>query len=450
MINPITIKRRERDTILQSLQAGLVPRQGLHLIQVGRKAEVTALLSDLDRVAEEGASFRVCVGRFGSGKSFFLNLVRTLAFQKRLVVAQADFTMQRRLHSGGGEAQALYSELMRNLATRTHPDGGALPSILTSWASQIQHGVLQAGGTQQDAEKRMSEDLRELQSFVGGFEFAEVVQAFYRGHVDGNDALQTAALRWLRAEYDTKTEARQDLGVRRIITDEHFYDALKLMAAFLRRAGYSGLLVNLDEMVVLSHRLPSTRARQANYEALLTILNDCFQGTAKGIGFIFAGTDECLEDKRRGLFSYEALRSRLAENQLARQQGLMDLSGPVIRLQPLTPEDLFVLLRNIALVHASGDPSKVRAPEEAVAALLHKASETLGADFFRTPRDIVRSFVGLLNILDQNPEQTWQSVLKMTSFEVPSAPASAEEEVATGKITPPADEDADDLASFKL
>jgi hypothetical protein len=447
---PITIKRRERDAVLQSLQAGLVPKQGLHLIQVGRKAEVTALLSDLDRIADEGASFRVCVGRFGSGKSFFLNLVRTLAFQKKLVVAQADFTMQRRLYSTGGEAQALYSELMRSLATRTQPDGGALPSILAAWASQIQHAVLQAGGSAEDAEKKMAEDLRELQSFVGGFEFAEVVRAYYRGHIEGNDRLQAAALRWLRAEYDTKTEARQDLGVRRIITDECFYESLKLMAAFLRRAGYAGLLVNLDEMVVLSHRLPSTRARQANYEALLTVLNDCFQGTARGIGFIFAGTDECLEDKRRGLFSYEALRSRLAENSLARQQGLTDLAGPVVRLQPLTPEDLFVLLRNIALVHASGEPARMRTNDEGIAAVLHKANETLGAEFFRTPRDIVRSFVGLLNILDQNPDQTWQSVLDITAFKAPEAAVSPEEELATGQAAPAADGDEDDLASFKL
>lgn len=221
------------------------------------------------------------------------------------------------------------------------------------------------------------------------------------------------------------------------------------MSAFLRLAGFGGLLISLDEMVVLSHRLPSTRARQANFEAMLTLLNDCMQGTAQGIGFIFAGTDECLEDKRRGLFSYEALRSRLSENTIAKQQGLTDLSGPVIRLQPLTPEDLFVLLRNIAVVHASGDLSKVLTPDEAIAAVLHKANETLGADFFRTPRDVVRTFVGLLNLLDQNPGQTWQSILNVAAFKVPEKPLSTEEEIATGQGMASADED-DDLASFKL
>lgn len=449
MSPPIAIKRRERDAVLQSLQAGLVPKQGLHLIQVGRKAEVFALLQDLDRVCDEGASFRIVVGRFGSGKSFFLNLVRNLAFQKKLVVAQADFSMERRLYASGGQARALYSELMRNMATKAQPDGGALPSVLSTWVSQLQHMVMSGGGAASDVEKRIGEDLRDLQAHVGGFEFAEVVRAFYRGYVEKNDALQAAALTWLRGEYTTKTDARADLGVRRIVDDDSFYDSLKLIAAFVRKAGFGGLIVNLDEMVVLSHRLPNSRARQANYEALLTLLNDSFQGNSRGLGFVFAGTDECLEDKRRGLFSYEALRSRLAENTIARQQGLVDLSGPVVRLQPLTPEDLFVLLKNIAFVHASGDSTKIVVPDEGIVATLRAANEKLGADYFKTPRDVVRSFIGLLNLVDQNPGKTWQDLLGADVFQNPQVAMSAEEELANGAAPAPDDVD-DDLTAFKV
>lgn len=446
-MSTLPIRRRERDAVLQSLQAGLVPKQGLHLIQVGRKAEVSSLLADLERVADEGSSFRIVVGRFGSGKSFFLNLVRSLALQKKLVVAQADFSMERRLYASGGEARALYSELIRNMATRAHPDGGALPSILATWITEVQQQVLPGGGTAAEVEQRIMDDLKDLQSLVGGFEFAEAVRAYYRGHTEKNDALQAAALRWLRGEYTTKTEAKQDLGVRRIIDDENFYDSLKLMAAFVRKAGFAGLVCNLDEMVVLSHRLPNSRARQANYEALLTLINDCFQGSVRGLGFIFAGTDECLEDKRRGLFSYEALRSRLAENSLAGEHGLLDLAGPVVRLKPLTPEDLYVLLHNVALVHASGDSSKVVVSPEGIEATLHRANDVLGAEFFRTPRDVIRYFVGTLNLLDQNPDKSWQDLLKVgKGLQKPATPMSTEEEVAAGVATP-ADVD-DDV--FKL
>lgn len=445
----IPIKRRERDAVLQSLQAGLVPRQGLHLIQVGRKAEVSALLNDLDRICDQGAAFRIVVGRFGSGKTFFLNLVRNLAFQKRLVVLQADFSMARRLYASGGEARALYSALMHSMATKTQPDGGALPTVLSSWISEIQHAVATAGGSTDELQKKLTDDLRDLQNYVGGFDFSEVIRAYYGGYTEKNDALQAAAIKWLRGEYTAKTDARSELGVRRIIDDASIYDSLKLVAAFVRKAGFSGLLVNLDEMVVLSHRLPNSRARQANYEALLTLLNDCLQGNCCSLGFVFAGTDECLEDKRRGLFSYEALRSRLAENTIARQQGLIDLSGPVIRLQPLTPEDLFVLLKNVAVVHANGDPEKVRVPDEGIKATLQLANRTLGSDYFRTPRDVVRSFVGLLNVLEQNPGKTWQDVLGANVFEKPNAAVSAEEEVAKS-ATPAADEPDDDLTKFTV
>jgi hypothetical protein len=448
MNSPVAIRRRERDAILQSLQAGLVPKQGLHLIQVGRKAEVSALLQDLDRICDGGSSFRIVVGRFGSGKSFFLNLVRNLAFQKKLVVVQADFSMERRLYATGGEARGLYSELMRNMATKAQPDGNALSSVLSTWVSQVQHAIITAGGVTADVDQRIGEDLRDLQNHIGGFEFTEVVRAFYRGHIEKNDALQAAALKWLRGEYTTKTDARMELGVRRIVDDDSFYDSLKLMAAFVRKAGFGGLLVNLDEMVVLSHRLPNSRARQTNYEALLTLLNDSFQGNSRGLGFIFAGTDECLEDSRRGLFSYEALRSRLAENTIARQQGLVDLSGPVVRLQPLTPEDLFVLLKNIAFVHANGDPTKIVIPDEGIVATLRAANERLGAEYFRTPRDVVRSFIGLLNLLDQNPGKTWQELLGVDVFKTPTSPMSAEEAFANG-ATPATDDQDNDLTVIK-
>jgi hypothetical protein len=440
------IKRRERDAILQSLQAGLVPRLGLHLLQVGRKDEVAALLRDIERVEQGGASFRIVVGRFGSGKSFFLNLIRTLALQKRLVVAQADFTMERRIRSTGGEARALYSELMRNIATKSKPEGGALRNLCEGWISEVHHKITSGGGSEDDVKRQIQEDLRGLQEHVGGFAFAQVMGKYYEGHASGNEALQGSALRWLRGEYATKTEARQELGVRDIIEDENIYDSLKLMAAFCAKAGFGGLLVGLDELVVLSHRLPNTRIRQANYEALLSIINDCYQGGASNLGFVLAGTDECLEDKRRGLHSYEALRSRLAENSFV-GESVRDLSGPVVRLQNLTPEDLFVLLRNIRHVHASGDETKYLVPDDALVAVLKRANETLGAEYFKTPRDVVRSFVGLLNVVEQYPTKTWQEFVGADFIKKRDGPASVEEEVALG-VNVPAEED--DLPTFKL
>ncbi|MEZ5433414.1 MAG: DUF2791 family P-loop domain-containing protein [Verrucomicrobiales bacterium] len=383
----------------------------------------------------------------GSGKVFFSpSFAHAHWLQKKLVVARADFSMERRLWKLVAELRSLYTELMRNLATKAQL-AGALVRVLALVISKVQHEVMSAGIALLRAARRIASDLRKLANFVGGFEFAEVVRAWYRGQIEKNDALQL--LLFSGSPPGLQQDRTPRAGCGAFIDDDSIYESLKLMAAFVRKAGYGGLLVGLDEMVVLSHRLPHSRARQANYEALLTILNDCVQGSARGLGFLLAGTDECLEDKRRGLFSYEALRSRLAENTLAKQQGLIDLSGPVIRLQPLTPEDLFVLLKNVALVHAGGDPAKIIAGDEAIAATLHRANETLGAEFFRTPRDVVRAFVGLLNLLDQNPSKTWKDLLGTGILKKADSPMSEEEALATG-VNSAADDEDDDLTTIKL
>ncbi len=433
------IKDRERQAILKSLRAGVVPRIGLQHIQVGRKAEVGALLQDLDQVAGGGASVRFIVGRFGSGKSFFLNLASIVALEKGFLVARADVTTDRRLHSSGGQARALFAELMRNLASKTKPEGGALASVVERWIADLPQG----NGDDAAIEQAILTRLKPLQEMVGGFDLAAVLARYFRAYRAGDETTQQAALRWLRGEYGTKTEARHDLGVRAIIDDEQVYDYLKLMARFARLAGYKGLLVCIDEMVVLSHRLASARARLSNYEAILRMLNDCLQGTVEGLQLLFGGTDEFLEDKRRGLYSYEALATRLAANQFAKD-GVVDLSGPVIRLKNLTPEDLFVLLHRIRDVFAYADPAKYLLPDEGLRAFIDYSRKTLGDDYFRTPRDTVTRFVGLLSLLEQDATQDWRAALGQVGQVNVEPSASAE-----AAPTPVPDEE-DDLERFKL
>lgn len=445
------IREKERAAILSALGAGVVPAIGLHHIQVGRQAEVKAILADLQRVAEGGAAIRFIVGRFGSGKSFFLNLVQTVALEKRFVVARADITTDRRLTGSNGVARALYTELTRNMATRSKPEGGALGVIVERWVSDIAHETKTAGGTDADVHANVAKTLKPLQDLVSGYDFASVVSAYYRGYVEHNTELQTAALRWLRGEYNTKTEARNDLGVRSIIDDESIYDHLKLIAAFFRLAGYAGLLVCLDELFALSHRLNNRLARDRNYEAILRILNDCLQGSVEGLGFLFAATDDCLTDKRRGLFSYEALATRLATNRFV-GEGLVDLSGPVITLPNLTPEDCFVLLHNIRRVFAKGVNEEALLPEAGIVAYLESCHQRMGAKYFQTPRETIKDFIGLLSVLEQNPGSEWKSLvagIKTTqpSEEEPEVPESTLSEPSTSGAAPTRD---DDLASFKL
>lgn len=439
------ISPRERSAVLQSLAAGVVPRMGIHHIQVGRKAEVTALLEDIERIENGGAAMRFIVGRFGAGKSFFLNLMQQVALERKFVVLRADFTTQRRLHATGGEARSLYQELMRNMATRSRPEGGALASVVERWITDIEH---ETGGDEHATQARLEQICRGLQDHVASYDFIHVLKAYYRGHHDGNAELQGNALRWLRGEYSTKTEARQDLGVRTIIDDANYYDYLKLMAAWLNAAGYAGLLVCLDELVVVSHRLNNRIARNNNYEAILRIFNDCLQGNVSGLGFLFGATDECIHDTRRGLFSYEALASRLAPNRFA-AQGLIDLQGPLVALQNLTPEDCYVLLLNVRRVHAGGDEEKSPLPKEAIEAYLNSCAQRMGAAYFQTPRETIKDFISLLSVLEQNPGADWKKLIgsiATTAADVQTQePALLPEEEE--QIIAAAD---DDLAQFKL
>jgi hypothetical protein len=437
------IPGRERSAILQSLAAGVVPAIGLHHIQVGRLNEVDALLKDLDVVEEGGASVRFIVGRFGSGKTFFLNLVRHVAQKKKFVVAQADITTDRRFHGSGGQARSLYCELMRNLSTRSQPEGNALQNVIERWVGEVDHTVRsQSGGSEEDVKREFEERLRPLQDLVSGFDFVKVITKYYEGYLAENEELQSNALRWLRAEYTTKTEARQDLEVRTIIDDAGFYDYLKLFAGFVRIAGYAGLLVNIDELVVLSHRLANTAARNGNYEAVLRIINDCLQGRVQGLAFLFAGTDDCLEDPRRGLYSYEALATRLAPNRYA-VAGRQDYSSPVIKLQNLSPEDCYVLLTNIRHVHSGGDGAEKLIPDEGIVAYMQSCSERMGVAYFQTPRETVKDFVNLLNMLEQDASRGWRDLLQR-------GPSANGEVAAHTPAEPRPVRAGDDLSEFQL
>lgn len=433
------IRTKDRDALLQSLRAGVVPRTGQHLIQVGRAREIESLLRDIERVGDAGSAFRLVIGEYGSGKTFFLNLVRSVAMEKKLVTAAADLNPDRRLHASGGQARSLYAELMRNLATRMRPEGGALGSVVEKFVSSV---LQEAKAVGKNPETVIHEKMAALSELVGGFDFAQVIAAYWRGHDAGNDALKQDSLRWLRGEFTTKTEARQALGVRTIVDDDNFYDQLKLMARFVRLAGYGGLLICLDELVNL-YKLHSRQARESNYEQVLRILNDSLQGSAEGLGLLLGGTPDFLMDTRRGLYSYPALQSRLAENSFARD-GLVDFTHPVLRLAGLSPEELYVLLQKVRHVHATGDSARYLLPDEALQAFMVHCLQRVGEAYFRTPRNTITAFVNVLAILEQNPGTDWRALVGQVTIETDDGAVLETRTAETGGA-----ED-DELASFRL
>jgi len=436
--NQKRLRPRERDAIIQSLRAGVTPRTGLQHIQVGRAQEVKALFKDIERISDGSSAFRLVIGDFGSGKSFFLQLIRAIALEKGLVTIHADLSPDRRLHATGGQARNLYAELMRNLSTRTKPDGNALTSVVERFITEARKQANTTGAT---VDAVIEDRLSHLSELVGGYDFAKVISAYWQGYEHDNEQLKSDAVRWLRGEFTTKTDARNALGVRTIVDDASVYDHFKLLSLFVRQAGYAGLLVNLDEMVNL-YKLSSQKARVSNYEQILRMLNDCLQGSAEHIGFLLGGTPEFLLDPRKGLYSYEALHSRLSENSFARAAGVIDYSATTLHLANLAPEELFILLRNLRHVFAGGDTAKYLVPDEALNAFLAHCSKRIGDAYFRTPRNTIKAFVDLLAVLEQSPQTQWTQLLEQVHVD--------EEHNTDMPVVDTDDPDQDGLSTFRL
>lgn len=405
---------------MNSLKGGVVPRVGLNYVTVGRTAEIDALLRDVEMIAEGGASFRFIVGKYGSGKSFLLQTIRNYVMAKNFVVVDADLSPERRLQGTRGQGLATYKELIRNMSTKTKPEGGALSLILDRWISSVQQQVLSESdlsptdpALQKQVEKRISAVIGSLNEMVHGFDFARLLTLYYQAYCSDDDETKAKVLKWFRGEYSTKTEARAELGVGIIITDDDWYEYLKLFAAFLKQAGYAGMLVLIDELVNI-YKIPNAITRQYNYEKILTMYNDAMQGKAHHIGFLLGGTPQCMEDPRRGVYSYEALRSRLAEGHFSGEH--KDLLSPVIRLLPLTNEEMLILIEKLADIHAGLYEYQQIVTQQDMVDFIQVEFGRIGADSHITPREVIRDFIEVLDIVYQNPQVKVRELLGSDHF----------------------------------
>ena len=414
------VPKRIAQIVLNSLKGGVVPRIGLPYITVGRKAEIEALLHDVDVIQEGGASFRFIVGRYGSGKSFLLQTIRNYVMDKNFVVVDGDLSPERRLQGSKGQGLATYRELIQNLSTKTRPEGGALTLILDRWINSVQTQVVSEGIASDDPKFEAAVDqkiygvISSLNELVHGFDFAKLLNMYYHAYMSGDDETKAKVVKWFRGEYSHKTEAKKDLGVDIIISDSDWYEYLKLFATFFRQAGYAGLMIMIDELVNI-YKIPNAISRQYNYEKILTMYNDTLQGKAKYLGIIMCGTPQAVEDRRRGVYSYEALRSRLASGKFA-QEDARDMYAPVIRLEPLTAEEMLVLTEKLADMHANLYGYERTITDNDLAQFIKIEYARVGADTNITPREIIRDFIELLDIVWQNPDKKITDLLNSDQF----------------------------------
>ena len=416
----INIPKRLSAAILNSLQAGVVPRIGLEYIAVGRKREIETVLNDLEIISQGAAAFRIITGRYGNGKSFFLQAIRNFAMEKDFLVADADLSPEKRLSGSGGQGLETYRELMERLSTNVRPQGGALESMLQKWIIAVKSSLVKEGMSPSEetfdsrVELKIYEALGEMENFAHGFDFAAAVSVYYRAYVEGDDKKKQAALRWLRGEYSTKKEASAFLPVGEIITDENWYEYIRLFAAFSGRIGFRGFLVFIDECVNL-YKITNRQSREKNYEKLLAMFNDCLQGRAENLGIFITGTPQFLEDERRGLAGYAAMKSRIADNRFAKE-GYKDSGSPVIRLEQLSRAELYILMERLAGIHARHFEYEQSLGERELGGFLELVLSVPGADEFLTPREITRDFLGLLNIMKDEPSARFDDIISREEF----------------------------------
>ena len=431
-MNNNKVPKRISQTVLNSLKGGVVPRIGLPYITVGRKNEIEALLHDVDIISEGGASFRFIVGRYGSGKSFLMQTIRNYVMDRGFIVADADLSPERRLQGTRGQGLATYRELIGNLSTKTKPEGGALTLVLDRWISTVQNDAVRESGLgpgdpalAAETERKIFAVTSSVSELVHGFEFAKLLSAYYRAYVDGDDGTKAKVVRWFRGEYTLKSEARNELGVNMVITDDDWYDYLKLFATFFRLAGYTGMMIMVDELVNI-YKIPHSVTRQNNYEKILTMYNDTLQGKARYLGIIMGATPQALEDRRRGIYSYEALRSRLAEGRFSKP-GARALLAPVIRLQPLNAEEMLVLCEKLADMHAGLYGYERSMTTDDLAGFIRIEFDRIGADRNITPREVIRDFIELLDLLSQNPDMALEELLESDGFTYAGSDAVSDE-----------------------
>ena len=430
---PVKVPKRIATTLMNSLKGGVVPRIGLGYIAVGRDQEIKALLNDVDMIEEGASTFRFLVGRYGSGKSFLLQTIRTHVMDRGFVVIDADLSPERRLMGTKGQGLATYKELIQNMSTKTKPDGQALPLILEKWISAIKMQVMQELGDNSNQDEfnkqvkaKIFENINSLEGMVHGFDFAKVITMYYEAYENADDEKKSKVLKWFRGEYATKTEAKNELGINIIITDDNWYEYVKLFAIFLVNAGYKGMLMLIDELVNL-YRIPTSVTRQYNYEKILMMYNDTLQGKAKYLGIIMGGTPQCVEDTRKGIFSYDALRSRLTEGKFA-SEDTVNLLSPIIRLKRLTPDEMFILIEKLRDIHSDLHEYKSELTTEDLMSFIKIEYERVGANTNITPREVIRDFIELLDILYQNLNKKFADIIGDEKFEFAIGDNKEEEE----------------------
>ncbi|MBL4795485.1 MAG: DUF2791 family P-loop domain-containing protein [Pseudomonadales bacterium] len=388
----------DRESIIQPLRAGVVPMQGLELFQVGRDEEVESLKSQLTAVTNGASCCRFIVGEYGAGKTFLLQTIKSMAHKQELVTVTTDLSRTKRLSGGKSQTRAYYSALIRSMSTQATPLGQALPRVVKRF---VMHSLRQANQNDRSPAAEIAERLKIFEEMACGFDFIQVIQAYWTALDTDNTALHDASLRWIRGEYLTKALAKKELGVCSIIDDNNCFDCLKMMAQFVKLSGFSGLVVLTDELGSV-YNIRDKRARLNNFDAILNIVNESWLGVSPNIGYFFFTTPELFTDKKRGIQEHPALSSRLTENRFS-SDTLRDWTSPVMRLTSFTDANISQLFANLLFIFCIGKHENLTLYKDDLSEVIGLLKTMLNESYYKNPRNTIKSFLDFLAIRECNP-----------------------------------------------
>lgn len=414
------INPKEASTIIKSLEAGVVPDIGLGHLLVGRKAEVDELIKILSHIEDGDSDLRFWVGDFGSGKSFMLKTIENLALSKNFVVSTIDLNPSRRFYATDRKAVNLYSTVLENIRTKNLRSGNVIESIIEQWISTIFKNLsdekgydlkeLMAGFYRDEVIGIILETLSRFEAVGLSYELGQAISKYYEGFITGDRILKLKAIRWIRGDITTKTEAKKELGINEIINDDNYFEAIKNLAELFREIGYQGFVINFDEAVNL-YKLPHSTTRQRNYEKILNIYNECKSNLAKGLFINLAATRKTVFDESRGLASYGALKGRLG-TEASMDSDFINTNKTVLGLKVLSDEEIYTLLENLVSIYNIHYKTKIDFTSDQIVTYMEGQLNRPGADEFLTPRAVIKDFIEILDIKRQNPDAEISDLLR--------------------------------------
>lgn len=383
------------ESIINALKNGNVPPEGVGEICVGRERELEEFDKIFSKVKDGAAVTRFLNGEFGSGKSFFLKLLEERALADNFVVAKV--TLSRDVPFN--KFEVVYRSIVASLRCKT---GTSLEHIIEKWTTQLRMMALRETTDPYQQERividNINNDLKEVRKHATTF--AAAIENYYKLSARGDQETAKYAMAWLSGEKNIPYTIKRQFGVKGDIDRENAFKYLEALSSFLMALKYSGLIILIDEAEHIM-TLHTKKLRDTAYDYMRFIYDECSLGRFHNTLFIFAGTPEFFEDPKMGVPSYTALNERIED---VLNTEFKDLRKPIIRLDGFKKDNLMELSDRLISMHEEVYEWEAKPVRESLDGIIARHEANAELTGYISPRNFVKSFISVLDVVQQNPE----------------------------------------------